>query len=179
MAIITYTDIETHTRRTYSSADRTALGMLIGQVEAFVKWSVMDWSEASDTAQAYDGCGTRYLWLNRWLADLSSVTVDGVELDSSAYRLVNNICLYRKEYVWDEDEEIIVTGDWGFAAAGAPADFKALLVMIVTRCFEAYARKEVASESVGRVSFSYIQGQIGGSELLQALLRRYSALKVL
>lgn len=182
MAIITHADIADHTGRTFSTAQQAALSGHIAAVEAFVKRSLLDWTvEAAATVHAYDGDDTRYLWLKRYCSALTAVAINDTALANTDYRLVNGIMIERLDGgVWNYDPDSIeVTGAWGFTPSTVPVDFKLLLVMLVAKSSDAYGVKEVASESIGKVSFSYLQSAVNSDGVLDMLWRQWAPVGVM
>ena len=182
MAIITHNDVANLTGRTYSATQQTALLAHILAVEAFVKRTLLDWSKANaGTAYTYDGDDTRYLWLRRYCSALTKVEINGSALASADYRLKNGICLERLDSgVWNYDPDSIeVTGTWGFDAADAPADFRMMLAQFVAKTSDAYGKREVSSESIGKVSFTYLQSALQSDALMQMLWMQWAPLGVM
>ena len=180
-ALITHSDISTVTGRTYSADQQAALTEVIGMVEAFAKRTLLDWTKANaGTAYTYDGDDTRYLWLRRYCSALTGVEINGSALASADYRLKNGICIERLDGgVWDYDPDSIeVTGTWGFDAADAPADFRMMLAQFVAKTSDAYGKREVSSESIGNVSFTYLQSTLQSDALMQMLWMQWAPLGV-
>ena len=178
-AIITYAEVEDLTRKTFSTAERSALNGLILMVEEYIKSVVLDWTKETAASHTYLGTGTRYLWLRRYCTSLTSVTINGTALDTDDYTLWNHIAIRLKADVFAADEDdIVVTGNWGFEAADAPSDFKFMLALLCAKCLWEYGSREVTSESVGKVSMSYLDSAYKSDAILRGIIRKYSPVKV-
>lgn len=176
-ALVTAAELTSLSRRTFSAAELTTLASLITSVEAFVASYCLDWeSEAAGTRHDYDGNGTAWLYLGRYLATCTAVADDGSALDLTNDLLVRGHYIRYKDATFSEGEENIqVTGTWGWAAAAnAPADFKLLVQQICLEALTAYFDREEQSVSLGGVSQQFLLGLITRDSMIRTTWLKYA-----
>ena len=177
--IVTYTDLETFINRAFSAAERIKLKTLIAQVEAYVRVMIIDWNRQEATAKTFDGNGCRHQYLFHWLDSVTSITVDDDTVDSGDYRNLNYMVVHDDRTVWSnaDDQNMVVTGDWGFEDADdCPEDLKLLIMSMCMDLFTAYFTKDnIKSEKDGDVAFSYgeIDARFGRSSIIQSMQLKY------
>jgi len=177
--IVTYTDLETFINREFSAAERTRLTTLIAQVEAYIRLNIIDWNRQEATAKTFDGNGCRYQYLFHWLDSCTSVVEDDSTVDTDDYRNESYMLVHDDRTKWStlDDQNLVVTGDWGFAdSADCPEDLKMLIMFMCTDLLTDYFRKDnIKSEKVGDVAFSYgdIDARFGRSSIVRSMKMKY------
>lgn len=177
MALITYTDLQDATGRTFTSAQQTVVGRLIDRVEEFLKVRLLDWTAAAATTYTFDGSGFSVLYLGRWANTVTAVTVDGSTVASTDYVVRGHYLQRKNGAVWAEGlENVSITGNWGWAnAAAAPADFLMMLIQLTVALYDQQFGRALQSETVGKVSYTYvpIEKVINSETMLQSVFAKY------
>lgn len=177
VALVTAAELTSLSRRTFTAAEQTTIAGLITNVEAYVAAFCLDWeSENAGAYHDYDGSGTSWLWLRRYVASVTAIADDGAALTTSDFRVKGHYLRYKDGNTFNEgDENIRVTGTWGWStAAAAPVDFKEMVRLICLDALTAYFDREEASVSIGGVSQTFIQGVITRNALIQSIWDKYA-----
>jgi len=185
--LTTYSDLETLSGKTFSTAQRTALTAQIALIEDYVARNVVDWEYLTATAKTYDGNGARYLWLPRIIASITSITEDSGTVDSDYYRIGDTgNCIIRDNLdLWSDadDQNIVITGTWGWnTAADARSEFKLMIQMLCLSVLEPYFEdiKGKTSARYGDVAFTWasVEGDMSRNTLLRELKLKYGPLGI-
>lgn len=177
-AIITHADLETIERTTYSATDSAAIDTLIGWTEGWLQALTFSWAYSASASVTVYGDGTRYLDLKRWNNTFSAITIDGTALTAAELADVRSHGFYLRRLggeVWDEDEEVIVTGAWGWdSSASVPAAYATMERLMVRNLWTAYASRDLQSLSVGDWSATYGESTVTTNSALMQMLGAYS-----
>ena len=121
------------------------------------------------------------------IASITSITEDGSTVDSDYYRVgETGNCIIRdnREY-WScgDDQNIVITGTWGWEAVGdAPSDFKLMVQLLCLSVLEPYFRdiKNQTSARYGDVAFTWSvsDADISSNSLLKSLKHKYGPLGI-
>ncbi len=178
MAVITYADLENILRTTFSATDQTRVAALIGYLEAWLKAKLFDWTYSASASVTVYGSGSRYLRLTSWCTTVTGITVEGSALTADELlEVVNNgFYLYRKDgEVWDDDDEVVVTGAWGWNTDGdIPANFKNLVRFAFLETWKAFGDgQNLKAFSAGDYSETYVDGLLTNNAMFRTLLSEY------
>ena len=175
-ALVTYSDLEALSRRTFTAAERSTLTSLITDVEDWVAANCLDWTyEAAGASHDYDGSGCDTLYLGRWLATVTAIDDDGTTIATTDVINRGYALRYPDNTFRDDYDNITITGTWGWqAAANAQVDFIHMVTLICLDALPAWFDREERAVSIGGVSQTFDFGMVTRDNRIRTTWLKYT-----